>query len=334
MRRVHHTAAVRRASTARIHPVNGPATPRCPVCNGTRAIPERSLAGHALWRCTGCEMVYVWPRPDRDASRANYAAGHRGQDAAPCNGEIDLFSFYEAEYTPYVREAVRQRLLRLHRMRPVRRLVDFGCGSGHFLGLARDFLGCETFGIELHPVGRLGAERFGFVLHPGPLESCPFPLGSFDLVTCVQVLEHLPDPGAEVSRLATLLAPGGLLFVEVPHYGSLSIRVRRDSFVSNLPPGHLNYFTRRPLVRLLHDRGLVAERVRTTGSPHHALIGHGAVSSESSAGPAEPPTPARDSHAHLPPWQMRARLLLLRSLDEALSLPGWGKHLEVVARRS
>jgi SAM-dependent methyltransferase len=285
-------------------------------------------------------MVDAWPRPEPATSRASYAAGRRGADpeaVAASRSAAGLLAQYDREHSPYVRYAQRQRLERLARLRPIHRMLDFGCGSGHLLGLAREVFGCETYGIELHPAGELGARRFGFTLHAGPLETAPFPPASFDLVYSAQVLEHLPEPRTEVARLAALLAPGGLLFVEVPNYGSLAIRLGRDRFTFNRPPGHLNFFGRSSLLRLLRGAGLEVVSLRTTGLPYRALLGlpegtasgaTQAVAREASRSPDG--LEARSATIGL---GLRAKLGMLRVVDTVVVVSRWGIQLEALARR-
>ena len=49
------------------------------------------------------------------------------------------------------------------------------------------------------------------------LDSLPFTDGSFDLITCNMVLEHLPAPSAVFRELSRILAPGGTLMVHTPN---------------------------------------------------------------------------------------------------------------------
>jgi SAM-dependent methyltransferase len=301
----------------------------CPLCAGCSGHDERLLAGYPLVRCDSCSFVFTWPRPSREASRERYATGARGGTSAPAASGVDvgeeLMREYEAEYTPYVLQSLAARLRRVAGRRPVRRMLDFGCGSGHVLGLAREVLGCQIHGVELHPVGHLGAARFGFDLQAGALEDAAFQNSSFDLIYASQVFEHLPDPRAELAILRRLLAPEGRLYIEVPNYASISIRVGRDRFVSNTPPGHLNYFTPTTLRRLVQSAGLAVAVLRTTGLNYRALLGR-----ERSAGEAQ----GGDSHSRKPRLSSSAlRTKMLWFVDQVLSIPGWGTQVEIVARR-
>jgi 2-polyprenyl-6-hydroxyphenyl methylase/3-demethylubiquinone-9 3-methyltransferase len=120
----------------------------------------------------------------------------------------------------------------LHALNPVRvdyiaqrtelmrcRVADVGCGGGLLAeGLARR--GAQVCGIDLAPamieVAQLHAQDSQLAIdyrvcsaeqlaHGNP--------GGFDAVTCMELIEHVDDPAALVAQLATLLRPGGDLFV-------------------------------------------------------------------------------------------------------------------------
>lgn len=96
-----------------------------------------------------------------------------------------------------------------------KRVLDVGCGGGLLSeGMARR--GARVTGIDLAPealaVARLHAVESGIgveyrlVAVETLADAEP---GSFDLVTCLEMLEHVPDPGAIVMALARLVRPGG-----------------------------------------------------------------------------------------------------------------------------
>jgi 2-polyprenyl-6-hydroxyphenyl methylase/3-demethylubiquinone-9 3-methyltransferase len=120
----------------------------------------------------------------------------------------------------------------LHLLNPVRaayiaaraplagkRVLDVGCGGG-LLAEALSAAGASVTAIDLAPgmieVARLHAAETGVaidyrVADAGELSrAAP---GAFDVVTCMEMLEHVPQPGAMVATLAALTAPGGALFV-------------------------------------------------------------------------------------------------------------------------
>jgi 2-polyprenyl-6-hydroxyphenyl methylase/3-demethylubiquinone-9 3-methyltransferase len=99
-----------------------------------------------------------------------------------------------------------------------RRAVDVGCGGGILSeGLAK--AGAEVLGIDLAPELVETAERHGrdtglsaayrCVSAEALAEEQP---GAFDVVTCMEMLEHVPDPASVVRACARLAKPGGRVF--------------------------------------------------------------------------------------------------------------------------
>lgn len=108
------------------------------------------------------------------------------------------------------------------------RVLDAGCGHGYyFMGLALG--GAQVTGVDLSPgdVGKgsrmarrlgLGEEAAGSARAcylAGSLTALPFADGSFDLVICNSVLEHIPEDGRALGEMYRVLRPGGRLILTV-----------------------------------------------------------------------------------------------------------------------
>ena len=97
-------------------------------------------------------------------------------------------------------------------------LLDVGCGGG-LLSEAMAAMGAQVTGIDLGEkalgVARLHALESGspvtYRLVAAEQLAAEAP-GSFDVVTCLEMLEHVPDPGQIVEACARLVRPGGTLF--------------------------------------------------------------------------------------------------------------------------
>jgi 2-polyprenyl-6-hydroxyphenyl methylase / 3-demethylubiquinone-9 3-methyltransferase len=99
------------------------------------------------------------------------------------------------------------------------KVVDVGCGGG-LLAEALVRRGARMSGIDLSgamiEVARLHAEGAGLTIdyRQRSAESLVAEAaGSFDVVTCMEMLEHVPDPASMVGTLGALLRPGGDLFL-------------------------------------------------------------------------------------------------------------------------
>jgi SAM-dependent methyltransferase len=142
------------------------------------------------------------------------------------------------------------------------RVLEIGCGSGVTLAWLKSS-GRAGFaaGVELHEPAFRAARAVADACFRMNVETDPMPagLGRFDLVLCLDVLEHLLDPWAVVDRLVReQLDAGGTLIVSVPnvrHYSvllPLAFRGRWEySDRGLLDRTHLRYFTHRSALQLL-----------------------------------------------------------------------------------
>lgn len=99
------------------------------------------------------------------------------------------------------------------------RVLDVGCGGG-LLSEAMASAGADVVAIDLAPdllkIARLHGLESGIKVDYRQLTvealAADAP-ASFDAVTCMEMLEHVPDPASILAACATLLKPGGRLFV-------------------------------------------------------------------------------------------------------------------------
>jgi SAM-dependent methyltransferase len=117
------------------------------------------------------------------------------------------------------RQIIRTELDRLALPAPAQ-VLDAGCGSGRTLEELRDY--GEVHGVELDPEAAEVARARGVgEVEIGRLEELPWPDARFDLITCLDVVEHTPDDRVALRELRRVCAPGGWLLVTVPAYQAL-----------------------------------------------------------------------------------------------------------------
>lgn len=152
------------------------------------------------------------------------------------------------------------------------RVLDVGCGGG-LLAEELAALGCVVSGVDPSPGSIATAERHaaagGLTIdyRIGPGEALPYPAASFDLVTCVDVLEHVAEVGAVLSEIARVLRPGGIVVYDTINRTRLSdlvmIRLAQEFPVTRWMPRDLHaadHFIRpKEMIAALAESGLTSQ---------------------------------------------------------------------------
>jgi SAM-dependent methyltransferase len=243
----------------------------CQVCGGRRLaelpVPGRWVDGDAfadvaaelgLRSCRDCGFVFVNPRPspallDRFYQSHDAATYDPGNGAATIKGRGQLALIGRFTTLP-----------------AAPRILDYGCGVGHLLACARE-RGWDAFGYDVSAAA-VAACRGRKLAATDQIDEVRS--RRFDVVTMSHVFEHVTDPGAVLDVCASVLEPGGAVFIEVPNVRSLrallssSFARRRLGFDERYRafPAHLSYFAPATLERLLAGHGLVVRGLTTVGA--------------------------------------------------------------------
>jgi SAM-dependent methyltransferase len=102
---------------------------------------------------------------------------------------------------------------------PGRRVLDAGCGTGYGTRLLEDAGASEVTGIDLSPaaIAAAGERCAAATLVEGDLTATGLAAGSFDLITCFEVIEHLEAHEEVITELHRLLASDGVLLISSPN---------------------------------------------------------------------------------------------------------------------
>ncbi len=146
-------------------------------------------------------------------------------------------------------------------------VLDAGCGEGETLERLGGLLDGAVTGIDLNPESvEFAARRIpSGTFQVGDLTALPFEDDSFDLVLCLEVLEHIPDPGPALAELSRVCR--GQIVLSVPsepwfRLGSLA----RGKYLKGWGnhPEHVNHWNPRSLRRFLETSTEVVAVERST----------------------------------------------------------------------
>ncbi|NGM87705.1 bifunctional 2-polyprenyl-6-hydroxyphenol methylase/3-demethylubiquinol 3-O-methyltransferase UbiG [Parapusillimonas sp. SGNA-6] len=171
-------------------------------------------------------------------------------------------------------------------------VLDVGCGGG-ILSESMARLGASVTGIDLAEkslkVAKLHGLESGIAVEYKTVSAENFATerpGHYDIVTCMEMLEHVPDPGSIVRACATLVKRGGWVFFSTLNRNAKSFLfaiVGAEYVLRMLPRGthdYENFIRPSELVASARSAGL--EPARLAGMEYNPLTRHYKLSSDTS----------------------------------------------------
>ncbi|UOR04859.1 class I SAM-dependent methyltransferase [Hymenobacter aerilatus] len=224
----------------------------CPVCGKSDfqnklVVEDKSVSkeSFAIQQCTACKFQFTNPRPDAAHIGRYYESdeyvSHNSGAAGLINQAYKVARFF----------TLRRKVALLNRLVPRKgKLLDYGCGTGHFVAAAKAD-GWQVHGLEPNPrareeaIGRVGANV------GTPEDLSKLPVGSFDAITLWHVLEHVHTLNETLRQLIQLLKPEGVLILAVPNVESLDAQHYRQDWAAYDVPRHLYHFAPNTMRQLL-----------------------------------------------------------------------------------
>lgn len=220
---------------------DAPPAPACPVCAGPTAeagTKEGRCAGRVfhLRHCGECRFSFV-ADPWTDYAQIYGREYYEGRGADPSVDYMTELLHPERTVRLYEWRGIRSIVGSLREVTPATRWLDFGCGNGGLVRYCLEELGCHVVGFEEGWIGEEASARGIPVVGATELEAMR---GTFDVVTMIEVLEHIPDPVDALRRVRSLLKPGGLLFLTTGNAAPYRGRLPRWRYV--VPEVHVSFF--------------------------------------------------------------------------------------------
>ncbi len=181
---------------------------KCPLCDSESFTVLDSDRGLSVVKCNSCSLIYTNPRAA--TAQENYFS----------NADI----FYEEARLIFKGKKPHHRdrnyeyeLVKIKKHKPSGKLLDVGTNMGFFLRKARE-AGYETEGVEPSPaVSQIARDNWGLKIHTAFLQDANLPENHYDVITLIDVFEHVTQPKQLLNTCFKLLKPDGIVVIKVPN---------------------------------------------------------------------------------------------------------------------
>lgn len=134
------------------------------------------------------------------------------------------------------------------------RWLDYGCGNGGFVRYCIENASCKIIGFEEGWIKTIGVTYGIPYVNSNDLEELQ---DSFDIVTAIEVLEHIKEPHSVLTHIKSLLKPGGLFFFTTGNSEPFRDRLLKWKYI--IPEIHISFYEPQTLNYALKKNGFRTE---------------------------------------------------------------------------
>lgn len=183
----------------------------CPSCGLNEFTEFIQVNGYKILRCKKCDLLSTEVKPD--VVEAN---------------NIEVYSEnYALEYKKSL-SIIEKRYLRylsiFEKYKIGGKLLDIGCGTGYFIRylLSRNNRNLQIHGVEPNnKLRKIAKVNTGIDVRKGKLNNIPYSNGYFDILLCLDVLEHSINLKKNIHEIKRVLNRNGIILIQAPNYNSI-----------------------------------------------------------------------------------------------------------------
>jgi SAM-dependent methyltransferase len=213
----------------------------CRLCSAPTVEVGRKFGDHSqqwydIRHCPTCRFSFV-VNPYTDYTAIYSAEYYAGRGADPLVDYLFELECPRATIRQYEWAGIVQVIQSLTILGAETQWLDFGCGNGGLVRYVRANSPCAIVGFEEGWI-RDQAVAMGIpIIDRGQLDAC---VQTFDIVTAIEVLEHVVDPLAALRSIHRMLKPGGLFFFTTGNAQPFRSRLLSWQYV--IPEIHVSFF--------------------------------------------------------------------------------------------
>jgi 2-polyprenyl-3-methyl-5-hydroxy-6-metoxy-1,4-benzoquinol methylase len=238
--------------------MSGERSRHCVVCLAPDLLPKWSDKGYKWLQCQNCQSVQTTVTMEEAQLQEHYNdTYYEGHKDEIINGRYVDYIGSRNFIQSNLRRRIDWALPYLH-VQSGQRWLDVGCAAGFLLDVVREY-GYVPYGLDYADFGPRYARQYLDMpnARQGTLESVPtdFPT-KFDVISFIDVLEHVPNPRETLLKTIELTAPGGYIIGETFEPTSLIANITGEKWHAVDPPNHLTIISQKGIAHLMQAQGL------------------------------------------------------------------------------
>lgn len=225
----------------------------CPACHSRKFTRTGEKNDYFLNRCANCRTLFA------ELNIENEKTADEVQE---------LYDHYydsaKFKLNPVVEQSLQIACESFEPFRQTGKLLDIGFGEGGLLSVAEKNK-WQCYGTELSPQSlEYGAEK-GWTVAKDAFADERFSQNGFDVVTLIELIEHVPNPDDFLQTAYKMLRPGGLLYLTTPNTESINRRWLGIDWTVVSPPEHITLFSPAGMKKTLARNDFKLKEIRTEG---------------------------------------------------------------------
>ena len=233
----------------------------CPACENSKSISIGIKNDYRLEKCRNCGTLFA------NISLENEKTADEVQNL------YDHYYDFANYELPKAAEMTLQNIVKgFENFRKTNNFLDIGFGEGGMISVAEknDW---RCFGTELSPQALKYGDEKGWIVSSDASSDERFPKNGFDVVTMIELIEHVPNPDFFFEMAYKLLRPNGLLFMTTPNTNSINWRWLGKDWSIISPPEHITIWSPAGLKQALNRNNFTPQKIRTEGFNPIEIIG-------------------------------------------------------------
>ena len=233
----------------------------CLNCNSNNEkLLHKEFGSIGIVKCKNCELIYTNPRPKN--SENNY-------DGNIQNFENEFKYIFDNTLSHHRDKNYKQEIFFIEKYKNKGKLLDIGCNMGRFLYLINK-KGFTGYGIEpSNSLFKLCVDKMRLNVENSTLLNTKHKEETFDIITAIDVFEHITKPKEFLEKSKKLLKKDGILVIKIPNgnYSMLKLLLAKltrrkiskmDIFDSY---EHVAHYNKKSFIKMIKNSNFVIKKV-------------------------------------------------------------------------